>query len=159
MGCGLISLAAWNWYVLSNAKFLKEHPEIPSSDWATLIGLTTLFWVALIVTFSLLFVEASSVQKFFIFDHSLKKFLIGSCILGFGCSWVGAYLWNKGSQEIPITLAGQLTIFETVFGLIYVYAFHERFPNLWEWSGIIILLYGTYFTLQTFKKSHLIATH
>ncbi|WP_042280434.1 DMT family transporter [Candidatus Protochlamydia sp. R18] len=160
LSCGIFSLFSWNWYVLSNAKFLKQHPEIPPSDWATLLGLATLFWVLLIISFSLIVIEKKSLNKFFVFDRPLQEFLIGSCILGFFCSWIGAYLWNKGSQEIPMTLAGQLTIFETIFGLIYVYSFHRRFPTVWEGVGMIILLWGTFFTLQTFKKGQLIApTH
>ena len=41
----LLALMAWSWYVVANAKFLKRHPEVPSSSWSTLIGVVTLGWV------------------------------------------------------------------------------------------------------------------
>lgn len=153
LGCGLLSLIAWNWYVLSNAKFLKQNPQLPSSDWATLIGAGTFVWVVLIGGAALFFADPETLKKYVVLNDALERFLIGSFILGFCCSWIGAYLWNRGSQDLPLSLAGQLTIFETIFGLIYVYIAQQRFPSSLETAGITVILSGVALSMQIFRKA------
>ena len=58
------------------------------------------------------------------------SFLIGCATLGLLCSWVGASLWNKASVFLPVSLAGQLMIFETIFGVLFVYMLNQQMPSL-----------------------------
>lgn len=150
--CGLFSLLAWNWYMVANAQFLKQHTTISSSDWSTLIGVGTFIWVLLIGLILLLTLPSGNLYKYTLLESSLTSFLIGSLILGLLCSWLGSYLWNKGSQKLPISLAGQLTIFETIFGLIFVYSIEKSFPSLMEWIGIITILSGVGLSMFLFRK-------
>ncbi len=39
-----------------------------------------------------------------------------------------------------MSFAGQLTIFETIFGLLFIYLFEQRLPNLLECLGIALFL-------------------
>lgn len=151
--CGFLSLIAWNWYVIANAEFLRERSHLHPSDWANLIGIGTLFWVIIIGVFIVLLTSVDYLQKFWTWNDDLRLFLIGTCVLGFICSWLGSYLWNQGTKSLPISLAGQLTIFETIFGLIFVYLFENRWPSSLEASGIITILGGVAYTLHIFRKA------
>jgi drug/metabolite transporter (DMT)-like permease len=151
--CGLLSLIAWNWYVIANAEFLRRRSDLLPSDWANLIGVGTLFWVILIGGAIALLTSFDYLQRFWIWNEELRLFLIGTFILGFFCSWLGSYLWNQGTKSLPISLAGQLTIFETIFGLLFVYLFEQRWPSGLETLGIIAILGGVSYTVNVFRKA------
>lgn len=152
--CGFLALAAWNWYVIANAKFLRENSHLPASDWANLIGVSTLVWVLILVSFFILIQSNTQVfQKYLIWTPELKSFLLGILVLGLACSWLGSYLWNRATQSLPMSLAGQLTIFETIFGLIFVYLVEQRMPYYIELVGISLLLMGVVLSMKLLRKS------
>lgn len=137
----LLSLLSWSWYVVANAQFLKNNLQIASSDWSTLIGVATLFWVGICTLFiSLFFSEGIEIDKFTFANPGFLRFLVGCAILGILCSWIGAFLWNRASLYLPVSLAGQLTVFETIFGLIFIYAVNQSIPNLSECLGMILMI-------------------
>lgn len=148
--CGLIALAAWSWYVVVNSSFLKDHPHVNSGDWASLIGLGGLFW-AIVYTaiLALGFPELLKTEKFSTLTPQLMRYLCGCAVLGGLCSWLGSLLWNKASFYLPVALAGQLTIFETVFGVIFVYLLAWELPPLLEVIGVIFLFSAVLLGIRT----------
>lgn len=149
----LISLASWTFYVVSNARFLSEHPEVSSSEWSTLIGVANLAWVC-VGGILLMFINPDWVRFFsYAFETSvLFKFTAGSFVLGVVCAWMGAVLWNRAARLLPVTITGQLMIFETVFGLIFVYFYEQRMPFWFETLGMAAMLSGVYVSLNAFNK-------
>ncbi len=154
MLCSFSALISWSWYVVANSQFLKNHPEVQSGHWSTLLGVSALFWVG-IGSFiaEVFFGNELQLDKYLIWDSALINFLSGCLILGLLCSWLGAFLWNRASLYLPVSLAGQLTIFETIFGLLFVYALDGRLPPFLEGIGILMFLaaiaYGIRTTSQT----------
>ncbi len=137
----LIALSSWTFYVVLNSRFLKDNPQIRSDDWATIQGVATLFWVAVCVLASGMFLwDNIDMQKYVTWNHELMTFLIGCATLGLLCSWVGATLWNKASVYLSVSLAGQLMIFETIFGVIFVYILNQQLPSVMESTGNVLLL-------------------
>lgn len=151
--CGLFSLIIWNWYVIANAEFLKKNPHVSPSDWSTMIGVGTFAWVILICATLMLIIPMHDRFKYPEWDSNISSFILGGLILGLVCSWLGSYLWNCGSQALPISLAGQLTIFETIFGLIFVYLVEQRFPSSIELTGILTILGGVKLSMTRFNRS------
>lgn len=152
--CGFASMAAWTWYVVMNAKFLRQHPDLPSGEWSTIIGVATLFWVILLggIIF-MVYADETTLLKYTTMSDELLLFLVGSLILGLMCSWLGSYLWNRVSHYLPVSFAGQLTIFETIFGLIFVFCIEQRIPAPLEIIGIMIMLAGIFRAFNAFNKS------
>ncbi len=148
----ILALLAWSWFVVANARFLRHYPHVHSSDWSTVMGVTTLFWTILLAIIFVFFDSSFQIEKYLVWDSALKHFLIGSMILGLFCSWIGAYLWNKASIYLPVSLAGQLTIFETIFGVLFVYIIDQTSPSLIDIIGIIILLSAVAHGTQSFVK-------
>jgi drug/metabolite transporter (DMT)-like permease len=149
----VFALLAWSWYVVSNARFLKHHSHVHSSDWSTVLGVSTLCWVFLVgLVLTFFFEEQFQIEKYFVYHESLQRFLIGSAILGLVSSWLGAYLWNKASVYLPVSLAGQLTIFETIFGILFVYTAEKTMPSLVDIIGIMILLSAIAYAMKSFVK-------
>jgi len=156
--CSFLSLAAWSWYVVANSEFFKKYPDVQSCDWSTMIGVSTIFWVILCSTVTHLFFPTEFALEKYTFDNdSFSCFLIGSCILGLVCSWVGAYCWNRANHYLPVTLAGQLTIFETIFGVVFVYLVEQRMPPLMELVGMSCLIGAVLYGIHVTSRSHVAA--
>lgn len=153
LGSGFIALAVWTWYAVANSNFLKRHPHIAPSHWCSIVGIGTFFWVLVIISLSFLFPFSSGyIEKYSTFTPELHNFVWGSLILGVVCSWLAFTLWNKASSLLPMSLAGQMLIFETIFGLLFVYILEQRMPFLLEMGGIACMLLGIFFSLQLVKK-------
>jgi drug/metabolite transporter (DMT)-like permease len=152
--CCFLALTTWTWYVVANSRFLKNHKEVRLSDWSTLIGVATLAWV---IVFTLIlgvfFEDQLHMEKYVTFGPELVRFLIGSAILGILCSWVGASLWNGASLYLPVSLAGQLIIFETVFGISFVYLLEGHMPPVIESIGMAVLLIAVAYGVRQFAKN------
>lgn len=151
--CSILALTAWTWYAVSNSRFLKNHPEIGPDDWSTLIGVASLCWVLVIgVILGAFFGQEIEIEKYYTFDQKLISFLVGGAVLGFLCSWLGGSLWNRACLHLPISLAGQLTIFETIFGLYFVYLLEMRFPPIRECMGISLFLLAIFLGIHGFSE-------
>jgi len=148
----LAALASWTWYGVANARFLKENPQISSTDWSSITGVATLCLLPFFMLVSVLFVpESISVTKL-LYSHSSWGFWIGSTVLGVVVSWIGTVFWNRASHLLPVSLAGQLTVGETICGLGYVFFADLRLPLVWEWIGIIMIVSGVLFGIRTINR-------
>lgn len=145
----IISLISWCAVAIANANFLRKNKNISASDWATLLGLGAFMWTLFfIIAFFFFSPKSFNPAHYSIFNKDFLSFLTGSFILGSLCSWGGAFLWNKGTLLLPLPLVGQLSIFETIFGITYVFLFEMRWPKWHEALGIglflFAILYGLY---------------
>jgi drug/metabolite transporter (DMT)-like permease len=122
-------------------------------DWSSLVGVATLAWVLLFLGgYALYAGPATFVWKYLTPTPEMQSFMLGGLVLGFFSTWVGMYLWNLGSSRLPVTFAGQLTVFETIFGLLFVFLVDQQVPSLVEAVGASMMLSGVIFSINTFKK-------
>jgi drug/metabolite transporter (DMT)-like permease len=147
----LVALAAWSWFAVANARFLRSNREVSSIDWTVLNGVCTLVWVLIFMIGAACF-GSIEIEKYITMTPQLKSFLIGSAILGVLCSGVGIVLWNKAALHLPISLAGQLMIFETIFGLIFIYLLQQRLPLMMECLGIALFMVAIVYGIRKFAS-------
>lgn len=153
LGCAFVALVVWTWYVESNAHFLKENPELPVSEWTSIVGAFTLIWVILLGIGTAIYTGPTEIaERFFVWSEELQYFLIGSVILGLVCAWIGHFFWNKAAGHLHVSVAGQLMIFETVFGLIYVLLVDRTLPTPLEFAGMILMLAGVVASLVMLRQ-------
>lgn len=142
-----ISLVAWSWFVVKNARFLKNNPEVAPAEWSTLMGTSTFTWVLLLGTLYESWQGGDHWQQFTTPSLELKSFVIGCLVLGVVCSWIGSYLWNNASMRLPVSFAGELTIFETIFGLIFFYCLEQKLPSALEAIGVTLMLSAVFYSM------------
>jgi len=65
-----------------------------------------------------------------------------SAAVALGASVIGNGLWNAASRLLPLTLSGQLIVFETLFALLYGFLYERRWPAPLEGAAIVLLLTG-----------------
>lgn len=152
--CGVfVALVAWSWYAVHNARFLKKNPQIPSNEWATVIGVGTFIWALILISLFCCGVGTKiEITKFISWSSATARYFIGVGVLGVVCSWLGCFLWNRASTYLPVSLMGPFLIFETLFGLAFVYLYEFRLPTLFEFLGISAMLSGILTTVYVFRK-------
>jgi drug/metabolite transporter (DMT)-like permease len=136
--CALVALALWTWFGVANAGFLKANPRISSAQWSTLVGVAT-FGLSVLAA-PLLLVTGDGVTRGI--AGSLWWLLLGSVVLGVVVSWGGTLLWNRASSLLPVSVAGQLIVFETISGLTYVFLASGKAPSPAAIVGMAVVLAG-----------------
>lgn len=149
IGCAVLSLALWTWFSMANSTFLKANPQISAAEWSTVIGVVTLGLSVALVPVMLASggVLAPSVSETAP-RPSWWWLVVGAVILGVLVSWLATLLWNRASVMLPMALAGQLIVFETLSGLAYVFAVTGRVPPLLEFVGIVMVIGGVLLGLR-----------
>jgi drug/metabolite transporter (DMT)-like permease len=142
-----VAVACWTWYPVCNARWLKRNPHIGSGTWATAQGLTTL---PLACTGALLLTLAGwlgpSDSMLVGFNAPLGpdplRFVALMFAIGLTASWLGTLFWNRASQLLPTSLAGQLIVFETLSALLYAFLLRGSWPGAATLAGVALLVAG-----------------
>lgn len=137
---GLVALGTWVWFVIYNSEFLKKHAYINANQWTALIGFQTLWITLAFMGARYYFLGDLHFAQFHWSHESGRMFLISTLVLGIFCSWVAFALWSAASARISPSLAGQLSILESIFGLALVYSIQFQIPTLMEGIGILFIL-------------------
>jgi drug/metabolite transporter (DMT)-like permease len=138
--CAAGALASWTWFAVENARYLQRHPRFTGHEWSTLWGIATgLLGLVLWIVVSAL--PAGSVQPI-LPAAQWHTFWIVNLVLAIGASWLGNGLWNAAAKRLPLTLSGQMIVFETLFALVYGFIFDQRLPRGFEIAAIVLLLIG-----------------
>lgn len=135
----LAALASWSWYAKDNAKCLQRTPY-DSNEWSLLVGICSgvlagLIWAGLI------WLWPASVQPEAA-EGDWQLFWGLNLMLALVSSWLGYLAWNACTRRMPLTLTGQMVVFETLFALLYGFIYLRRLPNLLEMLAIVLLLGG-----------------
>lgn len=151
-----LALLLWSWYAVKNGQFLKSNESMDHGDWATIIGVGTFFWVLIFLGIILFFRHGHiDWQKYFTPSSNLIYFLVGTFYLGVVCSWGGSFFWNRASSYLPLSVAGPLVIFETLFGLTFAFLVQKRIPSIIELFGMFAMLFSIAYILLTLDKDQI----
>jgi drug/metabolite transporter (DMT)-like permease len=118
-----LALAMWTAYAVWNARRLAATPKFTSHEWSLLTGLATglLSLVLVIPAFAAGRQEPSR--------SAWGLFWAVSFAVAIGASVIGNGLWNAASRLLPLSLSGQLIVFETLFALLYGFLHEGRWPR------------------------------
>jgi len=155
LGCAsaLLALAAWTWYPIMNARHMKANPHIRSSTWATAQGLATL--PLAVAGFAIYGVYCAFSGNGYAFPLGPRPGHFVGLMLAIGllASWLGTLLWNRASQSLPTTLAGQLIVFETLSALLYAFLWRGAPPSGQALAGIALLCAGVWLGVRVFRTA------
>jgi drug/metabolite transporter (DMT)-like permease len=130
------AMASWTLFALLNAAWLKRNPQVNATDWANWLGIAAglgallLWWVA-----------GSDLPKLAA-QPDLGLFAWLCLGTGFGSAWLATILWNLASQRLSASLCGQLIVSETVFALLYSFAWDGQWPSLVQSAACALFILG-----------------
>jgi drug/metabolite transporter (DMT)-like permease len=148
IACLLLPVAMWTWYAVANAAFLKRRPDISATEWASVIGVATFALTVSLLAAELWFGTAADSAVRLVSTGQWVAFSGWSIVLGAGASWGAAALFNKASARLPVALTGQLIVFETVFGVVYVFLAEGRPPKSIEFAGFALAIAGIWLCIR-----------
>lgn len=148
LACAFGALLSWSAYSIWNAHWLSRRPDISGGDWSLLTGVVT-GALALLLAPAAFMLDAT--------PHAGGDWLRFWCVasaLAVLASVVGNACWNRASRLLPLTLIGQMIVFETVFALLYGFAWERRLPTLLEGLAIACLLAGVLWCASAHVERH-----
>lgn len=130
------AMLSWLAFGLLNARWLRTHTRVRSTAWANWLGLAAgLGGLVLWLTWGTSVGELVSRPGF-------GLFLLVCSFTGIGSAWVAAVLWNVASRRLGPSLAGQLVVSETVFALLYAFAWSGNWPMAAQWLAAVLFVAG-----------------
>jgi drug/metabolite transporter (DMT)-like permease len=147
--CATGALLCWSWYTIDNARFLKRNAHFSSAEWSALYGLASGVIAAVIGLVCLAvwhgdITGAAGAAS----GRNWTAFWITNTLLALGASVIGNHLWNIASRRVPVTLSGQLILFETLFALLYGFIYVHRLPRPLEIAAIVLLTVGVLWSVR-----------
>ena len=132
----LASMVLWTAFGLLNSAWLKQHKEVNATDWANWLGVATGLGAI-----GLWFFAGSTSKELLVLDN--RAWLATICIAtGIGSAWMATILWNIASQRLSASLCGQLIVSETLFALLYSYAWDAQWPSHLQLMACVLFVLG-----------------
>jgi drug/metabolite transporter (DMT)-like permease len=130
------AMLSWTAFSLLNAAWLRRHPSVNSTDWANWLGVAAgLGALQLWASWGTGWAALSARPGF-------ASFLLVCVVSGIGSAWVAAVLWNIASRRLSPSLAGQLIVSETVFGLLYAFLWDAAWPAALQLLACALFVLG-----------------
>jgi len=150
VACAVGALATWTWFAVANARTLRRNGHFDSNEWSVLLGVATGVFGAVMWVPALALAHAPGAgDGLGSLDHvRWQTFWLLNLGLAVGASWLGNGLWNAAATRLPLTLSGQLIVFETLFALLYGFVYDARMPRPLEWTAIALLLAGVVWSVK-----------
>ena len=136
LGWAVLAMASWTAFGLLNARWMRRHPEVDSTLWANWLG------VAAGVGSLALWLVAGSDVRVLAMRPDFGRFVLVCAVTGVGAAWVASVLWNVASRRLSTSLAGQLIVSETVFALVYAFAWDGRWPAPLQLLACVLFVAG-----------------
>lgn len=133
--CATGAMVSWTAFALLNAAWLKRHPEVAVSHWATWLGVAAgLGALALWAAMGTPLADLSQREGW-------ATFVWVCGVTGIGAAWVASVAWNLASRRLSPSLAGQLIVSETLFGVAYAFLWDGQWPVPAQWlaCGLFVL--------------------
>ncbi|MGO4195843.1 DMT family transporter [Rhizobium sp. YAF28] len=140
----LIGLALWVAYGMMSAAVMQSQDAPSAIHWTALQGIGAGIGALVLLPFTSLgeTVSFTGTQTF--------HFVLWATIMGIAGSWLATLCWMIASRLLPLALAAQLIVAETIFGLFYGFLFEQRMPTVPEAGGAILQLIGVGMAIAIF---------
>lgn len=149
--CALGALASWTAFAVGNARWLSRLKDVSADDWNMMTG---------VVTGALALALAIPAFAFGSGTHDAADWLHFAAIaagLGFTASILGNAFWNRMSRMLPLTMVGQMILFETLFALLYGFLWEGRGPTSIEAIAICAVVLSVALCMRAHRAEKLMA--
>lgn len=136
LACALGALMSWSAYAVGNSRWLNRLETVSAHDWSLLTGVVTGALALLLVPAAIWMMDAAWGRGEWLW------FLAVSGGVAVGASIIGNAFWNQASRMMPLTMLGQMIIFETLFAFFYGYLWEARWPTAIEVLAIGLMIVG-----------------
>jgi drug/metabolite transporter (DMT)-like permease len=134
--CAAGALISWTVYAVQNSRWLGRIGHVSSHEWSLLTGVVTGAESLLLAVPAFLFAPAGHDSADWLYFSGIVT-TVAIC-----ASILGNAFWNRASRLLPLTMTGQMILFETLFALLYAFVWERRWPAGAESAAIALLVAG-----------------
>ena len=136
LGCAFGALVSWTFFAVYNSRWLARLDGVSAHEWNLAVGVMTgLQALVLAVPAFVLTKDSHGTASWLHFGGVA----VAVAIL---CSLIGNALWNRASRALPMSLMGQMIVFETIFAAFYGFVWEARWPSGAEIAALALLVGG-----------------
>lgn len=134
LACAIGALVSWTAFAIGNSHWLARLDHVSAHDWNLLTGVVT-------GAQALLLVPAAAALETAGQSATDWAWLGAACAsMALLSSIAGNALWNRASRLLPLTLIGQMILFETLFALLYGFLWEARLPTMLEGFAMLLVV-------------------
>jgi drug/metabolite transporter (DMT)-like permease len=138
----LVALSMWTMYAVFNARYLKR-ARISSVVWGQAMGLCCLLQAGIAISLWLFVHPRPTLLLQWTGNYDIvTRFLAGIIVLGVLVSWFATQVWNRVSRRLPITVAGQLLVIQSLAAIVYSSWLDHEVPHVIELICVALLVVG-----------------
>lgn len=151
--CAIGALVSWTAFAVGNSRCLARLDHVSAHDWNLLIGLVTGAQAVLLIPVTVLTEPIRhSAEAWLLF----AEVSIGVAVIA---SILGNALWNRMSRLLPLTMVGQMILFETLFALIYGFLWEGRWPSPLEIAAFALVVASVLSCIAAHRRQAAMAGH
>lgn len=142
----LIALVLWTAYAVGNSRWMGRLTTVSSHDWSLLIGVVT-------GGLSLFLVPMAMLTMGDLPANFWSRFVLVSIGIAILASVVGNAFWNRASRLLPLTMLGQMIVFETLFAFLYGFIWEQRGPSVIEIISMALMVISVVWCVRAHRPS------
>ncbi|WP_395395680.1 DMT family transporter [Novosphingobium sp. BL-8A] len=146
LACAVGALASWSAFAVGNSRWLARLDTVSAHDWNLLLGVVTGLQGVVLIPLAIWQADAARSAD------QWTGFLTVSLGIAVLASIAGNALWNRASRLLPLTLVGQMILFETLFALVYALIWEHRLPTVFEVAAFVLLVTAVLTCLAAHRK-------
>jgi drug/metabolite transporter (DMT)-like permease len=146
--CAVGALVSWTIYAVQNSRWLGRVHHVSSHEWSLLTGMVTGAEALVLAIPAFLFAPDNHASQEWLHFTAV---VTGVAICG---SILGNAFWNRASRLLPLTLTGQMILFETLFALLYAFIWEHRLPTGLETAAMVLLVAGVLSCTAAHRGAH-----
>ncbi|NWJ23029.1 DMT family transporter [Rhizobium sp. RM] len=148
LACALGALVSWTAFAVGNARWLTRLHDVSADEWNLMTGVVTGALALVLAVPAFGFGDTAA--------HSSSDWLQFTSVaigLGISASILGNAFWNRMSRLLPLTMVGQMILFETLFALLYGFLWEQRGPTLVETAAIVSVVLSVLLCMQAHRPA------
>jgi drug/metabolite transporter (DMT)-like permease len=144
--CAIGALVSWTAYAVGNARYLARLDHVSVHDWNLLTGLVTGAQAVALMPMTIALEPLRHTAT------AWAQFAAVSIGVAISASILGNALWNRMSRLLPLTMVGQMILFETLFALLYGFLWEQRWPLPLEAAAFVLVVVSVTSCIAAHRK-------
>lgn len=146
LGCALAALVSWSSYASGNSRWMGRLPNVSAHDWSLLTGVVTGGLALILVVPAILFGLPEG-------EGAWLRLIGVSLGVAIFASILGNALWNQASRLLPLSMLGQMIVFETLFAFLYGFLWEGRGPTALEVIAIVLMIVSVVWCVRAHRPA------
>lgn len=143
LACAFAALVSWSIYAIGNSRWMARLPNVSAHDWSLLTGVVTGGLALLLVIPAVLIGLPANADEWM----RLAGVSLGVAVFA---SILGNALWNQASRLLPLSMLGQMIVFETLFAFGYGFLWEGRGPTVLEIVAIVLMIVSVVWCVRAY---------